>query len=234
MFIIRGEDSRVWTGNGWSFNEEEAFISDTLGKAEASLEALIYNEGEEAYIESVSSESPFKWTVDDFKGLNPDIIRMGETVGLRIRVLGEKDGVISIKVNGREYGYKPEGIEVDEFLPRFVGIMQFSAGKALAWAKNNSSVARSPRNEAVSGEIGALLCTNCEAEITVKGEFYSRNRVSCPDCNSQMVFESNDGCPLCGYKKVVSSGSRSIHCPQCAYDGPSTISSSYQKVFGEE
>lgn len=63
---------------------------------------------------------------------------MDETVGLEIEDNGIKGDAIMVKVNGTVYGYKPTG-KLQDIYKSFSGMLKYSAGKAFAFLKKNST-----------------------------------------------------------------------------------------------
>jgi hypothetical protein len=67
---------------------------------------------------------------------------------LSVSVLDNKDGLFFVSINGQEYGYKPEGISINDLVDKFKSILKHNAGRALAWLKKNSELVKgSKKNE---------------------------------------------------------------------------------------
>ena len=57
---------------------------------------------------------------------------------LVVNPLGKQGSEYVIEINGKKYGYSCS----DEIYRKFLKIMQFSAGRALAWFKKNTTIER--------------------------------------------------------------------------------------------
>ena len=68
---------------------------------------------------------------------------------LSVSALDIKDGLFYVSINGQEYGYKPEGMGIQDVVDKFKSILKHNAGRALAWLKKNSELVKgSKKNEA--------------------------------------------------------------------------------------
>ena len=60
--------------------------------------------------------------------------------GLSVTDIKVDNKTLSIKINGKQYKYKPTPPEtIDSLEKSFRGIFKYSPGKALAWLKKNST-----------------------------------------------------------------------------------------------
>jgi len=75
---------------------------------------------------------------------------LNETANLSVVPVGVQGKAFAVKINGNQYSYEPkdEKVPVKDFGEKFVKMMKYSAGRALAWLKKNSIlVSGSKKNE---------------------------------------------------------------------------------------
>ena len=88
------------------------------------------------------SENYPEMTLKEFREMSDDL-RLDETAGLDIRnvkIVKEKSGQgLSMEINGKEYRYVSEDMDTADLFKKFTSQMKYSAGKALAWLKKNST-----------------------------------------------------------------------------------------------
>ena len=59
---------------------------------------------------------------------------------LEVKVVGTKDNVFYLVVNGKKYGYEGVGYSAVGLNDKFKSIAKHSVGRALAWLKKNSKL----------------------------------------------------------------------------------------------
>lgn len=71
-----------------------------------------------------------------------------ESSALVVKPLGKQGSQYVIEINGQKYGYSCS----DDIYRKFLKIMQFSAGRALAWFKKNTTL-KSKLSEGAAGKV---------------------------------------------------------------------------------
>lgn len=136
--------------DAWSYNGETKTLGGKTiydirknGKAEISNEELIKMVLDEyPELEPVQGwrndgdriSFKRKVTLDESKELTL------EAFGLNLSDMRVEDGMLKVKINGKEYGYKHDTLSPEQLKDKFDSIAKHSEGKAFAWLKAHSKL----------------------------------------------------------------------------------------------
>lgn len=81
-----------------------------------------------------------------------------ESDGFSVSPIGVQDGLLLIDISGHTYGYAPTDLPLDVLQRKFMGILRFSAGRALRWLKKHSKLALGGKVESSHNNRELAIC----------------------------------------------------------------------------